>query len=157
MHYHICMVSMDRIVHLKRALATRKPEIINSDQGSHFTNPDYIQLLEENQVRISMDGKGQCLDNTRTERFFRTLKYDRIYVNEYLHGNYVQCSTNTWQSTTPIGHIQALAANALRRPTSKTGLSLLSLVNTCRKEHNLAFLNSCLDNGVQYIEGISKN
>ena len=68
---------------LKRALATRKPEIINSDQGSHFTNPDYIQLLEENHVRISMDGKGQCLDNTRTERFFRTLKYDRIYVNEY--------------------------------------------------------------------------
>ena len=71
-------------------------------------------------------------------------------MNMRLHGIYVQCSTNTWQSITPIGHIQALAANALRRPTSKTGLSLLSLVNTCRKEHNLAFLNSCLDNGVQY-------
>jgi putative transposase len=68
---------------LKRALATRKSEIINSDQGSHFTNPDYIQLLEENHVRISMDRKGQCLDNTRTERFFRTLRYDRIYANEY--------------------------------------------------------------------------
>ncbi len=67
---------------LRRALKTRKPQIINSDQGGHFTNADYISLLEQNGVRISMDGKGQCLDNVRTERFFRTLKYDRIYVNE---------------------------------------------------------------------------
>jgi putative transposase len=67
---------------LKRALARHQPEIINSDQGGHFTNPDYCCLLEQNGVRISMDGKGQCLDNARTERFFRTLKYDRIYVDE---------------------------------------------------------------------------
>mgnify|MGYP002682709802 CR=1 FL=1 len=68
---------------LKRAMSHRKPEIINSDQGGHFTNPDYILLLESAGVKISMDGRGQCLDNARTERFFRTLKYDRIYVNEY--------------------------------------------------------------------------
>lgn len=55
---------------LKRALSTTKPEIINSDQGGHFTNPDYINLLEEANVKISMDGKGQALDNVRTERFF---------------------------------------------------------------------------------------
>jgi putative transposase len=67
---------------LKRALARQKPEIINSDQGGHFTNPDYCSLLEKQEVKISMDGKGQCLDNARTERFFRTLKYDRIYVDE---------------------------------------------------------------------------
>lgn len=67
---------------LARALARRKPEIINSDQGGHFTNPDYCSLLEKHEVRISMDGKGQCLDNARTERFFRTLKYDRIYTDE---------------------------------------------------------------------------
>ena len=41
---------------LKRALNNRKPEIINSDQGDHFTNPDYIELLEEAEVKISMDG-----------------------------------------------------------------------------------------------------
>jgi putative transposase len=41
---------------LKRALNDRKPEIINSDQGGHFTNPDYIELLEEAEVKISMDG-----------------------------------------------------------------------------------------------------
>ena len=68
---------------LKRALNQRKPEIINSDQGGHFTNPDYIELLEEAGVKISMDGKGQALDNVRTERFFRTLKYDLIYINEF--------------------------------------------------------------------------
>jgi len=68
---------------LKRALSNRKPEIINSDQGGHFTNPDYIELLEEDKIKISMDGKGQALDNVRTERFFRTLKYDLIYINEF--------------------------------------------------------------------------
>jgi putative transposase len=67
---------------LKRAFAKSKPDIMNSDQGGHFTNPDYIQLLESEGVRISMDGKGQCLDNARTERFFRTLKYDTIYIHE---------------------------------------------------------------------------
>lgn len=68
---------------LKRALSNQKPEIINSDQGGHFTNPDYLKLLDETGVRVSMDGKGQALDNIRTERFFRTLKYDLIYINEF--------------------------------------------------------------------------
>lgn len=68
---------------IRRALKRRMPEIVNSDQGSHFTNPAYLKMLEEAGVRISMDGKGQCLDNVRTERFFRTLKYDRVYINEY--------------------------------------------------------------------------
>ena len=68
---------------LKRALNHLRPEIINSDQGSHFTNPDYLNLLESHDVKISMDGKGQALDNVRTERFFRTLKYDCVYINEF--------------------------------------------------------------------------
>jgi putative transposase len=68
---------------LKRALSVCKPDIINCDQGSHFTNPDYIRLLEDACVKISMDGKGQALDNVRTERFFRTLKYDLIYIHEF--------------------------------------------------------------------------
>ena len=68
---------------IRRALCNRKPEIINSDQGSHFTSKAYIDLLEDSQVRISMDGKGQALDNAKTERFFRSIKYDDIYINEY--------------------------------------------------------------------------
>ena len=68
---------------LNRALASGKPEIINSDQGSHFTNPDYLERLDTAGVKVSMDGKGQALDNVRTERFFRTLKYDLIYIQEF--------------------------------------------------------------------------
>ncbi len=68
---------------LKRAFSRCTPETINSDQGSHFTNSSYIELLESHGIRISMDGKGQALDNVRTERFFRTIKYDDIYINEY--------------------------------------------------------------------------
>jgi len=68
---------------LKRALSCHNPEIINSDQGGHFTNPEYLRLLDKYEVRASMDGKGQALDNVRTERFFRTLKYDLIYINEF--------------------------------------------------------------------------
>jgi putative transposase len=67
---------------MRRALSGRKPKIINSDQGGHFTNQDYIELLERSGVKISMDGKGQCRDNARTERFFRTLKYDTVYIQE---------------------------------------------------------------------------
>lgn len=84
---------------LKRALKRHKPEIINSDQGGHFTNADYISLLEQNDVRISMDGKGQCLDNARTERFFRTLKYDRIYVNEINSPRELRTIINAYMKT----------------------------------------------------------
>ncbi len=68
---------------LKRALGRRQPEIINSDQGSHFTNEDYLELMSTHGVNVSMDGKGRARDNSRTERFFRSLKYEEIYLNEY--------------------------------------------------------------------------
>lgn len=67
---------------LNRVLRRCQPEIINSDQGSHFTNADYLNLLEQHGVRVSMDGKGRARDNSRTERFFRSLKYENIYLNE---------------------------------------------------------------------------
>lgn len=60
---------------LKRAFQCRKPEIINSDQGGQFTNKEYIELLQTEGIKISMDGKGRALDNIFVERFFRTLKY----------------------------------------------------------------------------------
>jgi putative transposase len=68
---------------LKRAFRRCKPEIINSDQGSHFTNADYLNLLAEHEIQVSMDGKGRATDNSRTERFFRALKYECIYLNEF--------------------------------------------------------------------------
>lgn len=68
---------------LERAFRQRKPGILNSDQGGHFTNADYIALLQRNGIRISMDGKGRATDNAITERFFRTLKYECIFLNEF--------------------------------------------------------------------------
>lgn len=60
-----------------------EPDIMNCDQGSQFTCPGYINLLKENGIRISMDGKGRALDNAITERFWRTLKWEDIYLMQY--------------------------------------------------------------------------
>jgi putative transposase len=59
------------------------PIILNSDQGSQFTSPDYIDLLKQYDIKISMDGKGRALDNAITERFFRTIKWEDIYIMQY--------------------------------------------------------------------------
>lgn len=67
----------------KEALETSTPEIMNSDQGSHFTSPRYTELLKDAGVQISMDGKNRALDNIFTERFWRTIKYEEVYTKEY--------------------------------------------------------------------------
>lgn len=59
------------------------PLILNSDQGSQFTSPDYVNTLKECGIKISMDGKGRALDNAITERFWRTLKWEDIYIMQY--------------------------------------------------------------------------
>jgi putative transposase len=68
---------------LKLALKTGKPAIINSDQGCQFTSKEWVAALTEIYVRISMDGKGRCSDNIYIERFWRTIKYEAYYLNEY--------------------------------------------------------------------------
>jgi putative transposase len=68
---------------LRRALSIAMPEIVNSDQGSQYTSIDYTALLKENAVKISMDGRGRCMDNIFTERLWRSLKYQEVYLNEY--------------------------------------------------------------------------
>ena len=60
-----------------------KPEIFNSDQGSQFTSKDFTGRLEELNIKISMDGKGRALDNIYIERFWRSLKYENIYIVKY--------------------------------------------------------------------------
>lgn len=68
---------------VKRALQQAIPTIINSDQGSHFTSPQYINLFKDVDTKISMDGKGRALDNIFTERLWRSVKYEEVYLNEY--------------------------------------------------------------------------
>ena len=59
------------------------PEFANSDQGSHFTSHEYLAILKKNNVKISMDGKGRCLDNIFIERLWRTIKYEHIFIHDY--------------------------------------------------------------------------
>jgi len=66
-----------------RALGQSHPVIWNSDQGSHFTSPKYTDRLKVAGVRISMDGRGRAMDNIFTERLWRSLKYEEVYLNEY--------------------------------------------------------------------------
>ena len=68
---------------MQQALARATPQICNSDQGSHFTSSQYIQLLLAHDVRISMDSKGRALDNIFTERWWRTVKYEEVYLKDY--------------------------------------------------------------------------
>jgi putative transposase len=59
------------------------PTIINSDQGSQFTSKDYIACIKGyDTIKISMDGIGRAKDNARTERFFRSYKWERLYLNK---------------------------------------------------------------------------
>ena len=68
---------------MQRALTQAVPQICNSDQGSHFTSSQYTQLLLSHDVRISMDSKGRALDNIFTERLWRTVKYEEVYLKDY--------------------------------------------------------------------------
>lgn len=67
---------------VKNSIKIGKPEIFNSDQGSQFTSKAYISVLKEFEVKISMDHKGRCFDNIFIERLWRSLKYEKIYINE---------------------------------------------------------------------------
>jgi putative transposase len=71
---------------LEEALEKGKPEIFNTDQGSQFTSEAFIHLLEQHNIRISMDGKGSYNDNLFVERLWRTVKYEEVYLKAYQNG-----------------------------------------------------------------------
>lgn len=69
---------------LKQALSKyNAPKIFNSDQGSQYTSYEHINILKEHDIQISMNGKGRSIDNIVIERFFRTLKYNCIFINDF--------------------------------------------------------------------------
>ena len=61
-------------------MQNKKPEIINSDQGSQFTSNEWIKALTDSDIKVSMDGKGRCIDNILMERFWRSIKQEEIYI-----------------------------------------------------------------------------
>ena len=72
------------IAALTESLKTALPKIHNSDQGSQFTAEEYLALLKAYpEVKISMDGRGRCFDNIFTERLWRTVKYEEVYLHDY--------------------------------------------------------------------------
>ncbi len=68
---------------VEQALAKACPVIFNSDQGSHFTSPQYTELVLAAGAQVSMDGKGRAIDNIFTERFWRSLKWENVYLRDY--------------------------------------------------------------------------
>ena len=68
---------------LQESLLHTKPLIFNSDQGSQYTSYAFTSILEQNEIQISMDGKGRCLDNIFVERFWRTIKQEEVYIKAY--------------------------------------------------------------------------
>jgi len=68
---------------LKQALSLGKPDIFNTDQGSQFTSIDFTKVLLNAGVQISMDGKGRVFDNIFSERLWRTVKVEEVYLRDY--------------------------------------------------------------------------
>jgi putative transposase len=68
---------------VERAMATQRPEILNTDQGVQFTSAPFQAPLLAAPVRLSMDGRGRAFDNIFVERLWRTVKYEEVYLKDY--------------------------------------------------------------------------
>ena len=68
---------------LEAAFSRGRPEIFNTDQGSQFTSQAFTEVLKDQQVAISMDGRGRALDNVFIERLWRSVKYEEVYLKDY--------------------------------------------------------------------------
>ena len=69
---------------LKSALRKHQtPEIFNTDQGAQYTGKAFTGTLKTHGVQISMDGKGRCMDNIFIERLWRSVKYEKIFLEEF--------------------------------------------------------------------------
>lgn len=73
-----------------------KPEIFNTGQGSQFTCHEFINLLKNNNIQISMDGKGRWVDNVFIERLWRSFKYECVYLHEFKTGFQLKQATDQW-------------------------------------------------------------
>ena len=77
-----CLRTLNKAV----AITGTVPEIFNTDQGCQFTSEEWISRLKELEITISMDGKGRWIDNVVIERFWRSIKYEDIYLKSYENG-----------------------------------------------------------------------
>jgi putative transposase len=81
---------------LKTALSIATPDIFNTDQGSQFTATEFLFVLEQRHIQISMDGRGRAYDNIFIERFWRSLKYEEVYLHDYRNVPEAHSGINTY-------------------------------------------------------------
>ncbi len=72
------------------------PQIFNSDQGSQYTSCEHTDMLKNNSIKISMNGKGRSIDNIAIERFFRTLKYNCLFINDFKNVKELKKGVNSY-------------------------------------------------------------
>ena len=72
------------------------PQIFNSDQGSQYTGHEHIEILKKHNIQISMNGKGRSIDNIIIERFFRTYKYNCIFINDFKNATELKGGINNY-------------------------------------------------------------
>lgn len=88
-----CLEALSEAIHRFAA-----PEIMNADQGSQFTSFAWTDRLKRVGTRISMDGKGRCLDNIFIERLWRSLKYECVYLHAWETGSQGKAGIAKWVS-----------------------------------------------------------
>lgn len=82
---------------LKEALAKYgTPEFFNTDQGSQFTSYEFTQVLNDAEIKISMDGRGRWIDNPMIERLWRSLKYECVYLRAFETGSEAKKKIGKW-------------------------------------------------------------
>jgi len=81
---------------LFRALEIGQPLVFNTDQGSQFTSLDWTDVLQQNRILISMDGRGRAFDNIFIERLWRTVKYEEVYLHDYPDGRVARISLGNY-------------------------------------------------------------
>jgi transposase InsO family protein len=89
-------------------------DIFNSDQSSQFTSHEFTSVLKENNIQISMDGKGRWVDNVFVERLWRSVKYEHVYLHAYdcVSKRAANWAATTWTSSIAFGHTRRFTANA---------------------------------------------
>ncbi len=88
-----CVEALNEAIHRFGA-----PEIMNTDQGSQFTSFGWTSRLRQSGVRISMDGKGRCIDNVLIERLWRSLKYECVYLHAWETGSQAKAGIGGWMA-----------------------------------------------------------
>jgi len=140
---------------LEQALSFGKPDIFNTDQGSQFTSIDFTRVLLDADIQISMDGKGRVFDNIFSERLWRTVKVEEVYLRDYQTvvearynlGRYFKLYNNQrlhqalgYRTPAEVYGVAVGTPVALRAPSVPTAL-------THCDESTLKIPVFCLDNG----------